>query len=75
MDDIIVVKSVLGFNLKADIRDKDGDLIKSGVRSSVIPDELPSTLNLRIPNRNFFTHFNDDLLKKIIDYRRLNGSL
>jgi len=72
VDNVVVFESVLGFDLKADIRDKDGDLIKSGVKSSVMPDELPSNLNLRIPNRNFFTHFNEELLRKIREYRKFN---
>jgi hypothetical protein len=72
VDNVVVFESVLGFNLKADIRDKDGDLIKSGVKTSAIPHESPSNLNLRIPNRNFFTHFNEELLIKIREYRKLN---
>lgn len=72
VDNVIVFESVLGFDLKADIRNKNGDLIKPGVKVSVIPDELPSDLNLRIPNRNFFTHFNEDLLRKIREYRKIN---
>jgi hypothetical protein len=72
MDNVTILDSVLGFDLKADIRNKNGDLIKPGVKVSVMPDELPSNLNLRIPNRNFFTHFNEDLLRRIIEYRRLN---
>lgn len=72
MDNVTILDSVLGFDLKADIRNKNGDLIKPGVKVSVMPDESPSNLNLRIPNRNFFTHFNEDLLRKIIEYRRLN---
>jgi len=72
VDNVILLDCVLGFDLKADIRNKNGDLIKPGVRNSVIPDELPSNLTVRIPNRNFFTHFNEDLLRKIREYRKIN---
>lgn len=72
VDDIVIFESVLGFNLKADIRDADGKLIKPGVKSSVIPKELPIKITTNITDRSFFTHFNDDLLRKIREYRRLN---
>lgn len=72
VDNVVIFESVLGFNLKADIRDNVGDLIKPGVKSSVIPNELPTTLCPRLTDRSFFTHFNDDLLKKIREYRKLN---
>ena len=48
MDNVTILDSVLGFDLKADIRNKNGDLIKPGVKVSVMPDESPSNLNLRI---------------------------
>lgn len=71
MDDIVIFESVLGFNLKADIRDVDGNLIKPGVKSSVIPKELPIKVSTKISDRSFFTHFNEDLLSKIRQHRRL----
>lgn len=72
VDNVIIFESVLGFDLKADIRDNEGDLIKPGVKSSIMPEEFPSTLCPRITDRSFFTHFNDDLLRKIREYRKLN---
>ena len=72
MSDLVIFESVLGFDLKADIKDLHGNLIKSGVKNSVMPEEFPSTVSARITDRNFFTHFNDDLLKRIREYRRLN---
>ena len=71
MDDIVIFESVLGFNLKADIRDANGNLIKSGVKGSVIPKELPIRISTKITDRSFFTHFNDELLSKIRQHRRL----
>jgi hypothetical protein len=71
VDDIVIFESVLGFNLKADIRDANGNLIKPGVKSSVIPKELPIRISTKITDRSFFTHFNDELLSKIRQHRRL----
>ena len=72
---LIVVKytieSVLGFDLNVDITDKDGNVINKGVRKSVIPVTLPDNVTARVFDKSFFTHFNEDLLNKIRQHRRL----
>jgi len=67
-----LIESVLGFNFNADITDKDGNLLSKGVKSSTISSNLPEKITPRVFDRSFFTHFNEDLLKKIRDYRKLN---
>lgn len=70
--DRFIIESVLGFDMNVDVTDKDGNLISKGVKSSVIPNKLPKKLRARIFDKSFFTHFNEDLLNKIREYRRLN---
>jgi hypothetical protein len=69
MDNLIT--SVLGMNLKAEIRDIDGNLIPTGCKKTIHPAEKVS-IKLRILDKRFFTHYNEALLAKIRDFRRLN---
>jgi len=67
-----LIKSVLGFNLKADIRDEYGQVIATGVRSSIFPKHPPLQISYRVFDKSFFTSFDEDLLAKIRQHRRLN---
>jgi hypothetical protein len=69
MNDLI--NSVLGMDLKADIRDINGNIIPTGCKRTVHPVERVS-IKLRMLDKRFFTHYNEALLNKIINYRRLN---
>ena len=68
MMDNTVINSVLGFNLKAEILDKDDNPISIGVKST-IPNSI-SEFKHRSIDRKWFTNYNQDLLDKIIDYRK-----
>jgi hypothetical protein len=70
MTDIKVITSVLGFNFKIELVDKDSNPIPTGAKSTM-PDDFAEFKN-RNTNRNWFTNFNQPLLDKIIDYRRYN---
>ena len=70
MSDLIT--SVLGMDLKADIRDIDDNLILTGVRKTIYPVQKIDRINYRIVDKSFFTHYNEALLAKIRDFRRLN---
>lgn len=70
--DKYLIKSVLGFDLNVDITDKDGNLISKGVKSSIVPNKLPENITVRIFDKSFFTHFNEELLNKIRQHRKLN---
>ena len=73
MNNVTILDSVLGFDLKADIIDNQGNLIKPGIkRSIIVSNDPPNYILPKLSNRNFFTHFNEELLRKIIEYRRLN---
>ena len=69
--DKFTIESVLGFDMNVDITDKDGNLVRKGVKTSIIPTKLPENIAVRIFDKSFFTHFNDDLLDKIRQHRRL----
>jgi hypothetical protein len=65
-----VISSVLGFNFKADLVDKDNNPIPTGARSTM-PNDF-AELKPRNINKNWFTNFNQPLLDKIIDYKKYN---
>jgi hypothetical protein len=68
-----LIKSVLGFNLKIDIRDESGKIIPTGVRKTFYPIEPATRMNTGILDKRFFTTFDEALLNKIRDYRNLNN--
>ena len=68
--DNTVITSVLGFDLKAEILDKDDNPILIGARST-IPDSI-SEFKHRSIDKKWFTNYNQDLLDKISDYRKYN---
>lgn len=67
-----IINSVLGFNLNVDITDENGNLINKGIKYTIKPEILPKVFTSKIFDRSFFTHFNEDLLNKIRQHRRLN---
>lgn len=67
-----LISSVLGFDLKADIRDESGQLIPVGIKKTIYPVIKMERINYRIVDKGFFTHYNEALLAKIRDFRRIN---
>lgn len=67
-----LIKSVLGFNFKMDIRDESGRIIPTGVKSTFYPIDITTTVSTRIIDKKFFTTFDEGLLAKIRDHRSLN---
>ena len=67
-----VIDSALGFDFSADIIDRNGEFIKTGVKT-IYPtvEELPVIGN-RIGGEKWFTNWNETLLAKIRDYKRIN---
>jgi hypothetical protein len=68
-----VITNVLGFDFDLNLVDKDGKLVRTGIQSTCLPktDELPN-IGTSFGNTNWFTNFNDGLLQKIRDYKKLN---
>lgn len=72
-DRFTLIQSVLGFNLKGELRDVEGNIISTGVKRTCYScsKELPA-VGTRAGNRKWFDHYNQALLDKIRDMRRLN---
>ena len=68
----IVIDSALGFDFSADIIDKKGEYVKTGAKT-VLPEstDKPQVGN-RIGGENWFTNWNESLLAKVRDYKRMN---
>ena len=67
-----VIDSALGFDFSADIIDRDGELVSTGVKTiHPTAGELPVIGN-RIGGEKWFTNWNEGLLAKIRDYKRIN---
>ena len=71
MTDTDVIKSVLGFDLKAEILDKDNNPILIGAKST-IPKDFVEQIQNKTVDRKWFTNYNQALLDKIADYRKYN---
>ncbi len=71
MNDSYLITSVLGFNLKRDIMTPEGEIIKTGIKSTCYSCEEP-VINHKMIDKKFFTNFNEALLAKVLDYRRIN---
>ena len=69
--DNTLITSVLGFDLKAEILDKDNNPILIGAKSTIPKDFVEQIQNKTI-DRKWFTNYNQALLDKIADYRKYN---
>lgn len=66
-----MINNVIGFNLKADIYDMSGKLINTNLKT-VYPKDF-NRVEPKPLNKKFFTSFNEGLLAKVLDYKRING--
>jgi Na+-translocating ferredoxin:NAD+ oxidoreductase RnfG subunit len=67
-----IFTSVIGFNFELNLIDNDGQPVKVGTRRiDYLSSETPD-VGTKIGGENWFTNFNEPLLSKIRDYRRLN---
>jgi len=71
MRDIKVISSVLGMDLRADIKDINDNLLPTGCKETIHPDKKIK-IKSRLLDKKFFTNFNQALLDKILEYRKLN---
>lgn len=63
--------SVLGFNRDIELKDQNGETIKTGARTTY-PTVDFKPLQYRVFDRSFFTHYNQVLLDKIRACRRFS---
>ena len=66
-----LMTSVLGFDFNVEIRDQNGEVLKTGCRSCVKPKRKRKIVS-KILDPNFFTHYNEALIAKIRDMRNNN---
>jgi glucan phosphorylase len=68
-----LITSVMGFNFAVSVKDEHNQLVKQGIKYTINrpKNEIPRVMN-RITNKKWFTHFNDGLYNKILDYRKNN---
>lgn len=69
MNDLIT--SVLGFNFNVEIKDQNGELIKTGARTCSLC-KSSKTPVAHIQEKKFFTNYNEALLTKIRNFRQIN---
>ena len=71
--DYKLITSVMGFNFNISVKDEYNQLVKQGIKSTIKrpKNETPRVIN-RVTNKKWFTHFNDGLYNKILDYRKNN---
>jgi hypothetical protein len=71
MNNVTLIESVLGFDLNAEIKSNDGQVIRTGIRKTCIAcqDEYAS-VGTKLATKHWFTHYNQALLDKIRDMRR-----
>lgn len=68
-----VIDSALGFDFSADIIDQEGELIPTGAKTTMPNDEDNALIGNRIGGESWFTNWNEALLSKVRDYKRLNS--
>ena len=69
---INIIHSVLGFNLKREIFDNEGNLLKTGAKVIVPVNTDAPNVGTKIGGQSWFTNYNEQLLNKIRNYRRIN---
>lgn len=67
-----LIKSVLGFNMDVNLKDNEGNLLKTGVRVIIPTNVEAPNVGTKIGGQSWFTNYNEQLLTKIRDYRRIN---
>ena len=67
--EVTLIHSVLGFNRDIEIKDQNGETIKTGART-IYPTVMLEQLQYKILDKSVFTHYNQALLDKIRDCRR-----
>jgi hypothetical protein len=68
-----VIYSVIGFSFTIELKDSNGELVKPGIKRTCFEctGESPR-IGTGMTNKSWFTHYNQPLLDKIKDARRIN---
>jgi acyl-ACP thioesterase len=68
-----LITSVMGFDFNISVKDEHNQLVKQGIKYTI--KRKQGTINAfkqRVTDKKWFTHFNDGLYNKILDYRKNN---
>ena len=68
-----LITSVMGFDFKVSVKDENNELLKQGIKYTVHRRKgTISAFKNRVTDKKWFTHFNDGLYNKILDFRKNN---
>jgi hypothetical protein len=68
-----LITSVMGFNFNISVKDEHNQLVKQGIKYTIQRKEgTIAAFKQRVTDKKWFTHFNDGLYNKILDYRKNN---
>ena len=67
-----IFTSVMGFNFNVTIMDPEGNPLKTGTKVIYPTSTDTPSVGTKIGGQSWFTNFNEQLLNKIRDYRRIN---
>ena len=68
-----LITSVMGFDFKINLKDENNQTVKQGIKYTIQRKEGTITaFKNRVTDKKWFTHFNDGLYNKILDFRKNN---
>ena len=67
-----VIDSALGFDFSADIIDQKGEIVPTGYKTTLPTSNEDPNVGGRIGGEKWFTNWNETLLAKVRDYKRIN---
>ena len=68
-----LINSTLGFDFNVDIIDQNGEYIATGVKTTLPETDDEPSIGNRIGGESWFTNFNEGLLSKIRNCKRVNN--
>lgn len=71
MENVIHINSVIGFDLKYEIKDQYGNVLKTGAKTTYPTETEKIFKSSGVLDINFFNHYNEALLNKIRAVRNL----
>jgi hypothetical protein len=73
MKDSTLISNVVGFDCDVNIIDQNGEYIATGVKTILPETEDEPSIGNRIGGESWFTNFNEGLLSKIRNCKRINN--
>ena len=68
-----LITSVMGFDFRINLKDENNQLVKQGIKYTIQRKQgTISAFKNRVTDKKWFTHFNDGLYNKILDFRKNN---